>query len=91
MEIVTYAFPLFFLFYATLANCLKQISMLTSSSTRNALYNSFREKGRENIGDITAKGEAQISVVDLFGIASGVCLSKFVGEWSEEAERSEAV
>ncbi|GMH51383.1 hypothetical protein TrST_g4600 [Triparma strigata] len=78
LEIVTYVYPLFFLFYATLANCLKQISMLTSSSTRNALYNSFREKGRENIGDITAKGEAQISVVDLLGIASGVCLSKFV-------------
>ncbi|GMH65724.1 hypothetical protein TrLO_g14492 [Triparma laevis f. longispina] len=86
LEIVTYAFPLFFLFYATLANCLKQISMLTSSSTRNALYNSFREKGRENIGDITAKGEAQISVVDLFGIASGVCLSKFVGGLSERID-----
>ena len=49
--------------------------MLTSSSTRNALYNSFRLRGRENIGDITAKGEAQIAVVDLLGIASGVCLS----------------
>ena len=34
---------------------------------------------RENIGDITAKGEAQIAVVDLLGIASGVTLSKIVG------------
>ena len=79
--------------------------MLTSSATRNALYNSFKRidtasrGGRnndamnnggnrnstasrrgssgnvENIGDITAKGEAQIAVVDLLGIASGICLS----------------
>lgn len=74
--------------------------MLTSSATRNALYNSFKRidgvnggklndvtnktasVGRrgaggaiENIGDITAKGEAQIAVVDLLGIASGICLS----------------
>ena len=31
LEIATYACPAFFLFYATLANCLKQVSMLTSS------------------------------------------------------------
>ena len=72
--------------------------MLTSSATRNALYNSFKGDGVvnvntangagdnngavtrrsgsiENIGDITAKGEAQIAVVDLLGIASGICLS----------------
>ena len=86
-----------------LANSCKQMSMLTSSATRNALYNSFKridgvdsvkandtESGpngnvtvgrrrnggaTENIGDITAKGEAQIAVVDLLGIASGICLS----------------
>lgn len=87
---------------AMLANSCKQMSMLTSSATRNALYNSFKRidgvnggknndavdglnrnatVGRrgvgatENIGDITAKGEAQIAVVDLLGIASGICLS----------------
>ena len=32
--------------------------------------------GVENIGDITAKGEAQIAVVDLLGIASGIFLSR---------------
>ena len=51
------------------------MSMLTSSATRNALYNSFRDGSKENIGDITAKGEAQIAVVDLLGIMSGVFLS----------------
>jgi hypothetical protein len=79
LEIVTYIFPQYFLLFATLANCCKQVSMLTSSSTRTAIYNSFRDGSRENIGDITAKGEAQIAIVDLLGIASGVCLSRTVG------------
>eukprot|EP00977_Amphora_coffeiformis_P019261 scaffold7101_cov153-Amphora_coffeaeformis.AAC.6 len=79
LEITTYMFPSMFLVWATLANCCKQMSMLTSSSTRTALYNSFRDGTRENIGDITAKGEAQIAIVDLLGIASGVCLSRTVG------------
>jgi len=34
---------------------------------------------RENIGDSTAKGEAQITVVDLLGILCGVCLSRSIG------------
>jgi hypothetical protein len=75
-EIITYMFPSLFLLLATSANALKQISMLTSSSTRTSIYNSFRT--RENIGDIVAKGEAQISVVDLLGILSGVCLSRII-------------
>lgn len=79
LEVSTYVFPEFFLVFATLANCMKQMSMLTSSATRNALYNSFRDQRRQNIGDITAKGEAQIAVVDLLGIGSGVCLSRAVG------------
>lgn len=78
LEIVTYMMPQMFLLWATLANCFKQIAMLTSSATRTSLYNSFRDGTRENIGDITAKGEAQIAIVDLLGIASGVLLSKFV-------------
>lgn len=79
LEVATYVFPQLFLIFATVANCCKQVSMLTSSATRNALYNSFRDGQRENIGDITAKGEAQIAVVDLLGIASGVSLSRAVG------------
>ena len=72
---MTYVYPQLFLVLATMANSLKQMSMLTSSATRNALYNSFRDGTKENIGDITAKGEAQIAIVDLFGIISGVALS----------------
>lgn len=104
LEVSTYLHPQYFLVLAMLANSCKQMSMLTSSATRNALYNSFRRDGApvapitagsnatsstignrrgsggvENIGDITAKGEAQIAVVDLLGIASGICLSRAVG------------
>eukprot|EP00559_Dactyliosolen_fragilissimus_P000931 CAMPEP_0184856384 /NCGR_PEP_ID=MMETSP0580-20130426/1572_1 /TAXON_ID=1118495 /ORGANISM="Dactyliosolen fragilissimus" /LENGTH=670 /DNA_ID=CAMNT_0027351385 /DNA_START=274 /DNA_END=2286 /DNA_ORIENTATION=+ len=80
LEVLTYVKPHLFLPLAAGANALKQMSMLTSSATRNALYNSFKDgRGTENIGDITAKGEAQIAVVDLLGIASGVALSRAVG------------
>ena len=126
LEVCTYLHPRYFLALAMLANSCKQMSMLTSSATRNAIYNSFRRidnessmssmssmssssssssgginvapaavdnglngtvaaigsgngrrgsGGVENIGDITAKGEAQIAVVDLLGIVSGICLS----------------
>jgi hypothetical protein len=64
--------PQNFLVWATIANSCKQISMLTSSSTRTALCNSFHDGQRENIGDITAKGEAQIANVDLIGTTTGV-------------------
>jgi hypothetical protein len=79
LEIVTYINPRFFLLWATIANSCKQVAMLTSSATRTSLYNSFRDGKRENIADITAKGEAQIAIVDLVGIAFGVTLSKVVG------------
>jgi len=79
LEIVTYIFPSLFLAWATLANCCKQVSMLTSSSTRTAIYNSFQKTEDKTIADITAKGEAQIAVVDLLGITSGVSLSRCIG------------
>uniref|UniRef100_A0A7S2WMF6 Protein root UVB sensitive/RUS domain-containing protein n=1 Tax=Rhizochromulina marina TaxID=1034831 RepID=A0A7S2WMF6_9STRA len=78
LEIVTYVFPASFLLIATSANCLKQISMLTSSATRNAIYRSFAAE-KNNIGEISAKGEAQIAVVDLLGMMFGICLSHAVG------------
>lgn len=55
LEIVTYVFPASFLILAAMANSFKQMSMLTSSATRNTIYRSFARG--ENIGDITAKGE----------------------------------
>jgi len=76
-EILTYIFPAFFLVIAAVANASKQMAMLTSSATRNAIYKSFSRKS-DNIGDITAKGEAQIAVVDLLGMVVGILLARAV-------------
>lgn len=78
LEIVTQIFPASFLVLATAANSMKQVSMLTSSATRNAMYRSFGER-TQNIANITAKGEAQIVVADLIGMGCGIRLSKLVG------------
>lgn len=77
LEIVTQIFPASFLLFATAANSMKQVSMLTASATRNAMYRSFGER-TQNIANITAKGEAQIVVADLIGMGAGIQLSKVV-------------
>lgn len=78
LEIVTQIFPASFLLFATAANSMKQVSMLTSSATRNAMYRSFGERS-QNIANITAKGEAQIVVADLIGMTCGIRLSRIIG------------
>lgn len=83
LEIVTQIFPASFLVFATLANSMKQVSMLTSSATRNAMYRSFGGLS-QNIANITAKGEAQIVVADLIGMACGIRLSKILGASKEK-------
>ncbi|CDF35398.1 unnamed protein product [Chondrus crispus] len=83
LEIVTQIFPASFLVFATLANSMKQVSMLTSSATRNAMYRSFGGVS-QNIANITAKGEAQIVVADLIGMACGIRLSKVFGTSKEK-------
>jgi hypothetical protein len=75
LEILTYLTPNFFIYTAAAANALKQMSMLTSSATRNAIYRSFA-RNSDNIGDVTAKGEAQIAIVDLVGMFVGIGLSR---------------
>lgn len=55
LEIMTYFIPGMFLLTAAIANALKQVAMLTSSSTRNAIYKCL-SRNADNIGDITAKG-----------------------------------
>lgn len=78
LEIVTYIFPSMFLILAAVANALKQMSMVTFSATRNTIYKSF-SRHTDNIGDITAKGEAQIAVIDLMGMLIGIVISKAIG------------
>eukprot|EP00597_Dinobryon_sp_UTEXLB2267_P003547 CAMPEP_0170073750 /NCGR_PEP_ID=MMETSP0019_2-20121128/11139_1 /TAXON_ID=98059 /ORGANISM="Dinobryon sp., Strain UTEXLB2267" /LENGTH=522 /DNA_ID=CAMNT_0010283535 /DNA_START=351 /DNA_END=1919 /DNA_ORIENTATION=+ len=78
LEILTYVMPSLFLLIAAMANALKQMAMLTSSATRNTIYKSFSTKS-DNIGDITAKGEAQIAVIDIVGMAIGIAISRVIG------------
>ena len=77
-EVFTYLVPSLFLAIAAIANAMKQMAMLTSSATRNAIYKSFA-RNSDNIGDITAKGEAQIAVVDLLGMVMGIMVSRAIG------------
>eukprot|EP01039_Chlorochromonas_danica_P005110 gene5110-5616_t len=77
LEIVTYLKPTTFLLTAACATACKQMAMLTSSSTRNTIYKSF-SKNIDNIGDVTAKGEAQSAIIDLLGLSLGVILSKIM-------------
>ena len=86
LQIATFAFPALFLALATAANCLKQVSMLTSTATRSAIYRSFAAtETTNNLGDVTAKGEAQIAVVDLCGLLIGLAASKKLGVASTQA------
>jgi hypothetical protein len=77
LEIFTYLLPSLFLVTAAVANALKQMALLTSSATRNAIYKSFA-RNSDNIGDITAKGEAQLAIVDLVGMLVGVSVSRVI-------------
>jgi hypothetical protein len=78
LEVFTYIVPPLFLITAAIANAMKQMAMLTSSSTRNAIYKSFA-RNTDNIGDITAKGESQIAIVDLLGLLAGIAISRVIG------------
>eukprot|EP01031_Cornospumella_fuschlensis_P034922 gene34922-42291_t len=79
LEILTFLFPSFFIISAAIATAFKQMAMLSNSSTRNAIYKSF-SRNADNIGDITAKGEAQIAVIDIFGLALGITIAKVMNQ-----------
>lgn len=82
MEIVVYVvhnnFPRSFVFLVALSVSLKQISILTSSATRGTFYKQFAGQN-ENLGDITAKGDAQVAIADLLGMVVGIQLARLAG------------
>jgi hypothetical protein len=63
MEILTFVIQgVFSQGFTLLVACsvsLKQISILTASATRGTFYKQFAGRN-ENLGDITAKGDAQV-------------------------------
>lgn len=74
LELATAAVPHLFLPLACVANVAKNVSAVTSTSTRTPIYKAFA-KG-ENIGDVTAKGECVANIADLLGTGLSIMLSK---------------
>ncbi|XP_051145703.1 protein root UVB sensitive 6-like isoform X2 [Andrographis paniculata] len=74
LELATAAFPNLFLPLACVANVVKNVAIVASTSTRAPIYKAFA-KG-ENIGDITAKGECVGTIADLLGTGLGIMVAK---------------
>ncbi|KAL5993203.1 Protein root UVB sensitive 6 [Asimina triloba] len=74
IELATAAAPHLFLPLACIANVVKNVAAVTSTSTRTPIYKAFA-KG-ENIGDVTAKGECVGNIADLLGTGLSIMLSK---------------
>eukprot|EP01018_Ginkgo_biloba_P036125 Gb_26525 [translate_table: standard] len=73
VELATARAPSFFLPLACVANVVKNIAAVSSTSTRAPIYKAFAI--RENIGDITAKGECTSNIADLLGTGLGILIS----------------
>jgi hypothetical protein len=74
VELVTVIVPYIFLPLARVANVVKNISTISSTETRTPIYKAFAI--RENIGDITAKGECTSNIAGLLGIGLGIVISR---------------
>lgn len=76
LELSCRAWPHLFLLLGTGGIFCKQISAMTASATRSAFYRSFSADGAAGaIGEMTATGEAQVSVASAVGIAIGIAAS----------------
>uniref|UniRef100_A0A0E0FWR2 Protein root UVB sensitive 6 n=1 Tax=Oryza nivara TaxID=4536 RepID=A0A0E0FWR2_ORYNI len=74
IELATAAFPQFFLPMACVANVVKNVAAVTSTSTRTPIYKAYARG--ENIGDVTAKGESVGNIADLLGTGLSIFISK---------------
>lgn len=74
VELATSIAPSLFLPLACVANVVKNIAAVSSTSTRTPIYKAFAI--RENIGDITAKGECTSNIADLLGTGLGITISR---------------
>jgi hypothetical protein len=74
VELVTAIVPYIFLPLACVENVVKNISAVSSTETRTPIYKAFAI--RENIGDITAKGECTSNIADLLGTGLGIVISR---------------
>jgi len=74
VELATAIAPSLFLPLACVANMVKNIAAVSSTATRTPIYKAFAI--RENIGDITAKGECTSNIADLLGTGLGIAISR---------------
>ncbi|KAI4367062.1 hypothetical protein MLD38_022843 [Melastoma candidum] len=74
LELATASVPHLFLPLACVANVVKNVAAVTSTSTRTPIYKAFARG--ENIGDVTAKGECVGNVADLLGTGLSIMISK---------------
>ena len=83
MELMTPAFPGYFLFIASAANIGKNIAFLTASASRAKLHQCLASRtnsGGEahNLGDITGKATSQSILASLAGTGVGIGLSPYL-------------
>ncbi|CAN8067737.1 unnamed protein product [Agarophyton chilense] len=81
IEILTPLFPLsYFLPLASLAVCLRGMSLMTGSATRHVVYRSLAASGMQNTGDIATKGESQGVTMKMLGLGLGIIISSRIGQ-----------
>ena len=79
MELMTPAFPGYFLFIASVANIGKNIAFLTASASRAKIHQCLASgKESNNLGDITGKATSQSILASLTGTALGICVSPYL-------------
>ncbi|KAF7825728.1 protein root UVB sensitive 4 isoform X1 [Senna tora] len=73
LELLTPAFPQYFLLLATIANIAKQISLACYLATRSAVHQSFAVA--DNLGEISAKAQIQTVCFDNLGLMLAALLN----------------
>eukprot|EP00871_Galdieria_phlegrea_P001998 jgi/Galph1/279/GphlegSOOS_G5035.1 len=74
LEIMSPAFPSYFLFIASLGNISKSVAFAIGISCRYSVLKTFVR--RENLGEISAKNDAQNVVTGMLGTVVGVWVAK---------------
>lgn len=74
LEILTPLFPQYFLALAALGNFTKSVAITVGMACRNSVLSSFVLRG--NLGDISAKNDAQNVVTNLTGMGLGIVTAR---------------
>ncbi|KAG0483106.1 hypothetical protein HPP92_011190 [Vanilla planifolia] len=77
IEILTPAFPQFFVLIGATAGAVRSAAYLIQAATRSCFYAGFAIQ--RNFAEVTAKGEAQGMVSKFLGITLGIALANYIG------------